>query len=101
MTGALQQAHPVAQRRPLPIAAIVAALVIAVLGAIPAVVEVGAAPELALRAVLHGSRAIARLAESVAAADATTWAIAWIAATFVLVALGALVARSAPRQEAA
>jgi hypothetical protein len=95
---ALHALDAAAVRRPLPLPAIVLALALAALGAAPAVLgligRMAAAPEIALRSLFLAARAAAALVRAVAGADAGSWAIAWTAATAILLALGALVARA-------
>jgi hypothetical protein len=107
---ALSLLEPAAQhapaRQPIPVPAILVALTLAALGAMPAMIKlvggIASAPELALRGFLLSSRAGAALIRAVAGAEAATWAVAWAAATAVLLVLGALIARAAPaRKEAA
>lgn len=90
-------------RRPLPVLAIALALCVAALGAAPAVVQllggIAGAPEVALRGVLLTTRAGSTLIRALASADSSLWAVAWTAASVVLVSLGLLVARASRRQQ--
>jgi hypothetical protein len=93
-------------RRPLPMLAVVFALALAALGAAPTLVGLigglASAPEIALRSLFLAARAAAALVRTVAGAEAGSWAVAWTAATAVLLLLGALVAHAArSRQETA
>jgi hypothetical protein len=104
---ALSLAHPAAERaalrRPLPVAAICTALVLAAIGSAPALIgvlaDIGSAPHLALRGLLLGTRTLSALVRAAAAADAGVWAVAWCAATAVLLGLGALIARAATERK--
>jgi hypothetical protein len=109
-TEALMGAEPelglAPARRPLPVLSILLALAIAALGAAPALIEVAsgapALPEILLRGLLLGTRALAAVVRALAAAEAGTWVAIWASATAVLVALGVLVARAArPTEETA
>jgi hypothetical protein len=90
-------------RRPLPMLAVVFALALAALGAAPSLIGliggIAAAPELALRSLFLASRAAAALVRTLAGAELGAWAIAWTAATAILLVFGALVARAGRARE--
>jgi hypothetical protein len=107
-TEALVSAEPelATARRPLPVLSILLALLLAALGAAPALIElssgVAGLPEAALRGLLLATRAAAILVRALAGAESGTWAALWASATAVLLVLGVLIARAArPAKEAA
>jgi hypothetical protein len=97
---ALEQATA---RRPLPLLAVVLALALAALGTVPTLMalagSIASAPDIALRSLFLALRASAALVRTVAGAEAGSWAVAWTAATAVLLVLGALIARAARSRE--
>jgi hypothetical protein len=88
-------------RAPLPLAAMLVALTIAVIGAIPTLLAAPAwladLPAGLLRTAPITLRATSTLFRAVSA-EASLVTVAWMTATTVLIALGLLVARAAPRQ---
>jgi hypothetical protein len=95
--GRVRQSEPALRKLPtLPLAA---ALLVALLGAVPSLLELvrglAAAPELVVRGPLLLARGLGALVRALAAVDAGIWAIVWTLASLVLLAIGLLVARRA------
>jgi hypothetical protein len=101
LPGALPQPEAVRVSRPLPLGAMLAAFVIAVIGAVPSLLHapgwLADLPGALVRSAPITLRAAGMLLRA-ASAEATVLTIAWLTAATVLVAMGLVIARLAPRE---
>lgn len=101
LPGVLPRAEPARAPRPMPVAAMAAAFVLAILGAVPSLLHAPAwlaeLPATVLKSAPITLRAASTLLRA-ASAEATLVTATWLAAATVLVAIGLVIARMAPRE---